>query len=321
MSEQVNYKNNNNKSCKRNSQNKSQYKVASDFTNESLWLFVFKFTLLIIGLAIVFDLESHADDNLTQSYTLNDCTKLYEQKDKEALKVCRIVADTTNDKLAYFTLANIYYEGIGTAANLSLYIGNLNKAAKFNYPPALRELGKIGLSYYYKNAVLATGKDAIAHLEKAAKLGDIPAQFELAKAKGTPALNKIIPFDAQKAHEELSALYAKGSSDAGFYLSFDYYHGNGVKQDKQKAIMILTELTQQGYAKAFSSLSDIYFSDKEYINLIQSYAYYYVFANCQISSKNFKKLEGIKKLLTDPSDLAKAQSLAKGLSSLKCTTR
>lgn len=297
-------------------------------TTQELTIFLVRFIILIVGLVVVAELEAATTtqktnpttENNKNKYTLENCINLYKLGSKEALDICKTFAKENNNQDAYFLTAQIYKKGFNGTPQDNLYIQYLNTAAELGQPAANREIGLIGLGFYLDSKTLGTGKNAIESLNKAVELKDEKAKAELAKAKSYKEFEEIIEYDPEQSHKELTQLYEKENNrDAGFYLSYNYYHGNGIKEDKHKSILILNDLTQKNFPKAFLSLAQIYLNDKDLYSPVLSYAYYFAYATCNKSSKNFGKSESVKKLIKDPKELEKAKSITKELLKLECT--
>src|SRR5574344_67632 len=253
----------------------------------------------------------------TEEINIDQCEHSFEANDIKALNICQNLAKNGNAKAQYIT-SQIYKKGLGTAPNEGLEITYLNKASNNNYVPAQVELAQIIFANYNSNHVKNTGIEGLKLIEKAANTGDAKAKFVLAKVYGTEDYKDLGVYDPLQSHKMLLKLYTHGLKIAGIYASHNFYDGFGTSVDKTKAINILNELAQEGYAPALISLSEIYMTDKDYINFVSGYAYYYAYANCEINSKHFTKLNEIQEKIINQSDKERAIRLGKALLGYGC---
>lgn len=245
------------------------------------------------------------------------CQESFKNKDKETLTTCLKVAEQNQSGEIYYLISEIYSLGIGTNVNQSQQINYLNKAAHLKYPKALTSLGNITIGAYLEFKNKNVGKNGIAYLEEASKLGDLSAKFALAKLKTSPLFKDIYEYNLVTANKELNDLYNQGFLEAGIYVALNHYQGIGTEVNKQQAIQTLNDLVAKKYPDALISLSEIYTTDEELKNPLLAYATFYAYANCNPSSKNFKKVEELKKVLP-AKDVNKANNIGNALTNDAC---
>ena len=83
----------------------------------------------------------------------------------------------------------------------------------------------------------------IGTMKEEAKAGDAESQFHL-------AFWLYMTHRYKKSVKWLKRAVKQGHQGAGFQLAWMYYDGDGVEEDKDKAIEILEELSEKGFKEA-----------------------------------------------------------------------
>ena len=95
-----------------------------------------------------------------------------------------------------------------------------------------------------------------ASLEKAAKNGNVKAQFQLAV---NYRLGKGVEKNLEEAFKWCSKAAKQGYVNAQYNLGLSYYRGDGVEKDFTEAIRWYTQAAEQGYADAQFNLGLLYY--------------------------------------------------------------
>jgi TPR repeat protein len=147
----------------------------------------------------------------------------------------------------------IYRQNDAVPQNISMVNSYLETRAKLGDPEGCNELAMTYILGIGKNIDYSKG---IKHLEKAASLNCINAQFNLAKAY---AIGKIVPKDSHKSFN-YHKLAAETKHPEGIYrLGCLYLTGySHIKRNVRKAIKLLNDAAKCGHILSCYKLAHIY---------------------------------------------------------------
>jgi TPR repeat protein len=113
----------------------------------------------------------------------------------------------------------------------------------------------LGIKYENGEGVRKDDKEAFEWYEKAAKQGNVKAQYKL----GSMYYNgQGIEKDDKEAFEWCQKAAEKGDAEAQYNLGMMYDNGEGVEKDNKKAFEWFQKATEQGYAEAQYNLGVMY---------------------------------------------------------------
>ena len=202
--------------------------------------------VLLIAVVTVIAFPVYADfDEATKAYLLGD----FEKARYEAL-----IAATDGSPQAQMLLGQIYFKGEGVEKDLPLAMHWYEKAAANNFDEAQYRLGILYLEG--KNSVPKDYNKAYDWLKRAAGNGYRDAEPKLEALYKTDA-GKVV--NLNESIEVLQQAAEKGEKIARFILSGKLLKGEGIAQDKPRAIKMLTDDAQRGFIKAQKRLGEIYY--------------------------------------------------------------
>lgn len=161
---------------------------------------------------------------------------------------------------AYYEMAKMYRDGIGTEKNADE--AELNFEEAFYGFKRLEEQSHDDKLQYRLGQMLYTGtgteKDipaAIEYLEKAARLGNVHAQYMLGRIYSDKDSGHV---NSEKAVEWLTKAADSGSSMAQYALGKLYRDGTHVAKDIGKAVELFTKAAEQNNSFAMYQLGKLY---------------------------------------------------------------
>lgn len=161
---------------------------------------------------------------------------------------------------AYYELAKMYRDGIGTEKNADE--AELNFEEAFYGFKRLEEQNHDDKLQYRLGQMLYTGtgteKDipaAIEYLEKAARLGNVHAQYMLGRIYSDTDSGHV---NSEKAVEWLTKAADSGNSMAQYALGKFYRDGTHVAKDIGKAVELFTKAAEQNNSFAVYQLGKLY---------------------------------------------------------------
>jgi len=200
----------------------------------------------LIALVLAVTLPVHAGfDEATKAYLLGN----FEKARYEAL-----VAATDGNPQAQMLLGQIYFNGDGVTKDLPLAMYWYEKAADNNFVEAQYRLGMLFLEG--KDGVSKDYDKAYTWLKRSVENGKQSAEPHLEALYKTDT-GKVV--NLNESIEILQQVAEKGEKLARFLLSQKLIKGEGITQDKPRAIKMLTDDAKRGFVKAQKLLGELYY--------------------------------------------------------------
>lgn len=154
-------------------------------------------------------------------------------------------ASKKNSAVGMFNLGCCYKNGYGIEADVELAAEWLKKAAELGYVDAMCDLGE-----YYQEVLVDFNKAKMWYL-KAAELGNSEAQNKLA----------VLYADIENDYKEAVKWYKKAmeQDNPWAYRNYAYclWYGNGVKENKKKAMEMMQKAISLGHPNAEDELNEM----------------------------------------------------------------
>ena len=154
-------------------------------------------------------------------------------------------ASKKNSAVGMYNLGYCYKNGYGTETDIEQAAEWFKKSAELGYVDAMCELGE-----YYQGTLIDLNKAKMWYL-KAAELGNAEAQNSLA----------VICSDIENDYKEAIKWYKKAMDQDNPWAYRNYafclWNGNGVKENKKKAIEMMQKAISLGHPDAESELGEM----------------------------------------------------------------
>lgn len=222
-------------------------------------------------------------------YSIAMCARVGEGMEKDlgfAFSTLLSLADEHHNPMAHFAVGDMYSKGEGTEENQAKAFEHFNKAAKLGVIPAL----------YNISNMLATGqgverntKKALMYLQAAAEVGDPKALFTL----GTHYYaGNIVEQDKKKAMQFYVEAAQKGHAIAAYNVGVQFLEGEGASQDFKKALAWLETAAKMGFIEAKINIAYMYLEGKGVTkDLAKARALYAQVPESELSKQMIEKID------------------------------